>query len=325
MNQTTTNEKQAETLETFRKDVIEGLTSSPKHLQSKYFYDKRGDKLFQKIMDTEQYYLTDAELEIFYTRCKEMLDIVSDFKGGFDLVELGAGDALKSRELLKCLTNARITFKYYPIDISGNIIQIIEKELPNKIKGLTIQGIVGDYFDAVDEAKQYSNNPKFILFLGGNIGNMSPQEALSFCKKLHNRLETGDKVLMGFDLKKNPWTIFNAYNDKEGITREFNLNLLHRINRELNADIEVDQFEHYESYDPESGACKSYLFSLKKQTARIEGVEIHFDENEYIFMETSHKYTVEETRALAEKSGFKPITQLFDSKNWFTDVVWERV
>lgn len=325
MNQTTTNDKKAETLETFKNDVIKGLSSNPKHLQAKYFYDKRGDKLFQKIMNTEQYYLTDAELEIFNTRCKEMLDLVSGFTGGFDLVELGAGDALKSTELLKCFKKAELDFNYYPIDISDNTIQIIEKELPKKITGLKIKGIIGDYFDALEEAKLYSKRPKFILFLGGNIGNMSPDEALNFCKKLHHHLKNGDRILIGFDLKKNPWTIFNAYNDKEGITREFNLNLLHRINRELNADIDINQFEHYESYDPESGACKSYLFSLKEQTATIEGIEVHFDENEYIFMETSHKYTVKEIGTLAKKSGFNPITELFDSKNWFTDVVWERI
>ncbi|MEJ6980214.1 L-histidine N(alpha)-methyltransferase [Pedobacter sp. P351] len=325
MNHISQKDKHSETTETFKKDVIKGLRSTPKFLQSKYFYDKRGDKLFQKIMEAEQYYLTDAELEIFNTRCREMLEIVSDFEHGFDLVELGAGDALKSAELLKCLSNANIDFSYYPIDISGNIIQTIEKELPKKIKDLKIKGITGDYFDALEEVKAFSKNPKLLLLLGGNIGNMPPDDALIFCNKLHNHLKQGDKVLIGFDLKKNPWTIFNAYNDKDGITREFNLNLLHRINRELDADINVNQFEHYESYDPESGACKSYLFSLIAQTITIEGIDIHFEENECIFMETSQKYTIEETQVLAKKSGFKPLTQLFDSRNLFTDVVWERL
>jgi L-histidine Nalpha-methyltransferase len=320
-----TIQKATDTLETFRRDVLKGLTSSPKHLQSKYFYDKRGDKLFQRIMDSDQYYLTDAELEIFNTRCSEMLDIVSRFTGPFDVVELGAGDALKSTELLKCLTNAGKDFRYYPIDISENIIKLVEKELPKKVEGLKIEGINGDYFDALKEAKKRSANPKLVLLLGGNIGNMPPEEANAFCKTLHHRLAKGDMVLIGFDLKKNPWTIFNAYNDKDGITREFNLNLLHRINRELGADFDVSQFEHYESYDPESGACKSYVFSLREQTVLIDGVEINFEENEYIFMETSHKYTPNQTKKMAEASGFKPITELFDSKNWFTDVIWERI
>lgn len=324
MNHTIEKSKLAETIETFKQDVIIGLCSNPKYLDSKYFYDKQGDKLFQKIMDSEQYYLTDAELEIFNTRCKEMLDVVSDFKQGFDLVELGAGDALKSTELLKCLTKANLDFSYYPIDISDHIIQVIEKELPKKIKGLKIKGITGDYLEALEEANTFSKKPKLVLFLGGNIGNMPPEDALIFCEKLHRYLTKGDKVLMGFDLKKNPWTIFNAYNDKDGITREFNLNLLHRINRELDANINVNQFEHYESYDPKTGACNSYLFSLIEQTITIKGVKIHFKENEYISMEISQKYTVEETQELAKKSGFKPITQFFDSRKWFTDVVWER-
>lgn len=319
----TTKNNQTNIIDQFKQDVIKGLTSTPKHLHSKYFYDKRGDKLFQKIMATEQYYLTDAELEIFNSRCKEMLDIVKDFADGFDLVELGAGDALKSTELLKCFINEKKDFTYYPIDISDNIIQVIEKELPKKIKNLQIKGIAGDYFDALERAKQLSKKPKLVLFLGGNIGNMPPTEALEFCRQLHNHLSKNDRILIGFDLKKNPWTIFNAYNDKDGITREFNLNLLHRINRQLDANIKVNQFEHYESYDPETGACKSYLFSLKKQTIVIHGIDIEFEENEHIFMETSQKYTLEQTQQMAKSSGFKPIVQLFDSKNWFTDVVWE--
>lgn len=317
--------KQSKTIRSFKQDVIEGLTSSPKYLHSKYFYDKQGDKLFQKIMAAEQYYLTDAELEIFNSRCKEMLDIVKDFADGFDLIELGAGDALKSTELLKCFSNAKKDFTYYPIDISDNIIQVIEKELPKKIKNLKIKGIPGDYFYGLEQANKQSKKPKLVLLLGGNIGNMLPEEALEFCRKLHQHLSKNDRVLIGFDLKKNPWTIFNAYNDKDGITREFNLNLLHRINRELEANIKVNQFEHYESYDPESGACKSYLFSLKKQTIVIDNIDIEFEENEYIFMETSQKYTLEQTHQMAKSSEFKPIVQLFDSKNWFTDVVWEKI
>lgn len=321
MNQTI--DKETEQLDAFKEDVIAGLTSTPKYLHSKYFYDKRGDKLFQKIMEAEQYYLTDAEMEIFNTRCTEMVDVVSSFTEGFDLIELGAGDALKSTELLRCLSNHKKDFRYYPIDISANIIQLVEKELPKKIPGLKIQGVVGEYFAALEEANELSDRPKLVLFLGGNLGNMPPKEALDFCKKLKGYLKKGDKVLIGFDLKKNPWTIFNAYNDKDGITRDFNLNLLHRINRELNADIDVNHFDHYESYDPETGACKSYLFSLKKQRATIDGVEIDFYENEHIFMETSHKYTLEETNQMANNSGYTPVNQLFDSKNWFTDVVWE--
>jgi L-histidine Nalpha-methyltransferase len=322
MTETTTDQQ---AIETFKKDVIDGLSASPKYLNSKYFYDRRGDKLFQKIMDTEEYYLTDAELEIFNTRCKEMLEIVDHFDGAFDLIELGAGDALKSTELLKCLTNAKKDFTYYPIDISGNIVQLVERELPKKVKDLKITGITGDYFDGLEEAKKLSGNPKLVLFLGGNIGNMPPEEALVFCKELHSHLSKNDVVLMGFDLKKNPWTIFNAYNDKNGITREFNLNLLQRINRELGANFPVNEFEHYESYDPESGACKSYLFSLTEQKVEIDGIEIHFAENEYIFMETSHKYTVEQINEMASKSGFKLVTHLFDSKSWFTDAVWQRL
>jgi dimethylhistidine N-methyltransferase len=252
-----------------------------------------------------------------------MRDLVSRFPDGFDLIELGAGDALKSTELLKCLVKAEKDFTYFPIDISEHIVQLVETELPKKIKNLNIKGTAGDYFVALEEVKLYSKRPKLVLFLGGNIGNMPPEDALDFCTELHSHLSTGDLVLIGFDLKKNPWTIFNAYNDKDGITRDFNLNLLHRINRELDANFDVSQFDHYESYDPETGACKSYLFSLQEQRATIGDVEISFEENEYIYMETSHKYTLDQTKKMAAKAGFKPIAHLFDSQKWFTDVIWE--
>jgi len=317
--------KETETLETFKRDVLTGLTSSPKHLYSKYFYDKNGDIIFQKIMNDKQYYLTNTELGILKTSCDKLLDIVNHFTDGFDLIELGAGNALKSVEILNCFTEAKLDFTYYPIDISDNIIRTLEKELPAKINNLNIKGFIGEYFTALQEVCKYSHQPKLVLFLGANIGNMSPDGTLSFCMELHKNLAPGDRVLIGFDLIKNPWIIFNAYNDTNGLTKEFNLNLLKRINRELSANINLHNFDHYESYEPETGACKSYLFSLVDQSVIIENTEICFAENELIFMETSQKYTMDQINRMAAQSGFKPITRLVDSKTWFTDVIWERL
>ncbi|HEY0898819.1 MAG TPA: L-histidine N(alpha)-methyltransferase [Sphingobacteriaceae bacterium] len=309
----------------FLQDVLTGLNATPKYLHSKYLYDGQGDILFEEIMHSQEYYVTDCEMEIFQTQCERLCEYIKSFFNGFDVIELGAGDGIKSYHLLKCLQTQNTDFTYYPIDISTQMIGHLEETLPEKIPGLKVNGLNGDYFDMLEEATRLSDKPKVVLFLGANIGNMPPPEAEQFCRKLHSLLQKGDLVLMGFDLQKNPWVIFNAYNDHGGITREFNLNLLRRINTELGADFDLDHFEHYENYDPETGACKSYIISLKEQVVHIDKKPIKFKENEYVFTETSQKYRLDETDELAVKTGFKPLDHLFDSKKWFTDVLWEVV
>jgi len=309
----------------FLQDVLTGLHATPKYLHSKYLYDGQGDILFEEIMHSQEYYVTDCEMEIFQTQCERLCEYIKSFFNGFDVIELGAGDGIKSYHLLKCLQTQNTAFTYYPIDISTQMISHLEDTLPEKIPGLKVKGLNGDYFDMLEEATRLSDKPKVVLFLGANIGNMPPADAEVFCQKLHGLLHKGDLVLMGFDLQKNPWVIFNAYNDHGGITREFNLNLLRRINTELGADFDLEHFEHYENYDPETGACKSYIISLKDQVVHLDDKDIRFKENEYIFTETSQKYRLDETDELAIKTGFKPLDHLFDSKKWFTDVLWEVV
>ncbi len=307
----------------FLQDVLTGLRASPKYLHSKYLYDGQGDILFEEIMHSQEYYVTDCEMEILQTHCERLAEYIRSFFRGFDVVELGAGDATKTYHLLKCLLEVDPDFTYYPIDISTQMISQLEKTLPEKIPGLRVSGLNGDYFDMLEKASTLTEKPKIVLFLGANIGNMPPSEAEGFCSRLHKLLNKGDLVLMGFDLQKNPWVIFNAYNDQGGITREFNLNLLRRINTELDADFDLEHYEHYESYDPETGACKSYIISLKEQQVHISGHPISFKENEYVYTETSQKYQPEQIDDLASRTGFKPLDQFFDSKRWFTDVLWE--
>lgn len=310
-------------MDQFMYDVVKGLTANPKYLLSKYFYDAEGDKIFQQIMHAPEYYLMNCELEIFKTRCKEIVEVFRRFEGGFDIIELGAGDAYKSTELLRCLLEEKMNFTYYPTDISENVVKFVERELPRKLPELEIRGLVGEYFDALQESTRISARPKVVLFLGSNIGNMPPREAVTFCENIRKHLAPGDLTLIGFDLKKNPWIIFNAYNDKAGITKKFNLNLLKRINDELGGNFDLEQFDHFENYDPESGACKSYLFSLREQNVAINGTAIPFKENEYIYMETSHKYSIDQIDKLSNKCLFRTVIHLFDSKHWYTDVIWE--
>ncbi|MFA6087248.1 L-histidine N(alpha)-methyltransferase [Mucilaginibacter sp.] len=306
----------------FYTDVIAGLTSSPKRLNSKYFYDAVGDKLFQDLMNCPEYYPTDCEMEIFTSRTAELGKAITADGDTFDLIELGAGDASKSSHLLSYLIDKKADFTYLPIDISGNVISYLNITLPVTLPGIKITGLQGEYFDMLKKAASISNNRKVVMFLGSNIGNMPVAEAEVFCRELRNNLSPGDMVLVGVDLKKNPKTILAAYNDQGGITKKFNLNLLERINRELQGNFNIGQFDHYATYDPESGACKSYLISLVDQQVKIGEEIISFKKDEYIYMEISQKYTVEQTSNIAIAAGFKPLNQVFDSKNWFVDVIW---
>ncbi len=307
----------------FKNEILNGLSEEPKHLLSKYFYDKKGDELFQQIMNMPEYYLTDCELEIFTRKKNEIAKAVRAFDEPFDLVELGAGDATKSSYLLEYLVAQNADFTYMPIDISANIISILEENLTSKIPELQMTGLNGEYFEMLDKANEISSRRKVILFLGGNIGNMEIEEAYEFCNALKSKLNPNDILLIGFDLKKNPHTILAAYNDKAGITSSFNLNLLTRINEELAADFNIDQFSHYQTYDPLSGACRSYLISIEDQKVHIDDQEIRFKANEAVYMEISQKYSEKEIDIMARKTGFKPLKQISDTRGWFVDAIWK--
>jgi L-histidine N-alpha-methyltransferase len=305
-------------------DVFKGLSAPLKHLDSKYFYDETGDRLFQEIMDCPEYYLTKCELEILSKQSHSIIDFMLSRHESFDVVELGAGNALKSGYFLRELIHKNVPFTYYPIDISFNVISLLEKELPEAIPRLKMHTLCGEYIEMLKKASALSDRPKVILFLGSNIGNFSPESAAQFFIEIKRHLNPGDMLLTGFDLKKDPRVILNAYNDKAGITRQFNLNLLHRINRELEADFKTSQFDHFPTYDPQTGACKSYLVSLQDQVVRIgEADFITFREGEPISTEISQKYSLDEIEGMADQGGYKLMNNFFDSRNWFVDSLWE--
>ncbi len=309
----------------FLADVLKGLKSSPKYLHSKYFYNKKGDELFQKIMDSEDYYLTNCEMEILREQSEGIVEIVKKEHESLDVVELGAGDATKSIHFLKAMQARASVDKYLPVDISSNIIEMLEKSFSEKIPGLSMQGLNGDYLSMLKKVKDISENFKLVLFLGANIGNIAASDVGKFCSELRSCLNPGDLVLIGFDLKKNPHIISAAYNDRDGYTKKFNLNLLDRINEELEGNFDVSKFQHYPMYDPSTGASKSFLISTEQQTATVCGEEIRFGKDEPIYMEISQKYAVAETDEIAVHAGFIPIGHFFDSKKWFADVLWKCV
>ncbi|WP_213280018.1 L-histidine N(alpha)-methyltransferase [Chryseobacterium indologenes] len=306
----------------FGSDVLKGLSAHPKKLSSKYFYDKAGDRLFQQIMAMPEYYLTNCELDIFQNKTEELAKAISNINESFDLIELGAGDAMKSSYLLRHLVEKGTDFTYMPIDISGNILSVLQENLKKKLPELEILPLEGEYFDMLDKATGISKRKKVVLFLGGNIGNMESEEARHFCSEVKRKLNTGDLFLVGFDLKKNPKTILAAYNDPAGITASFNLNLLTRINRELKADFKLENFQHYQNYDPVSGACRSFLVSLCDQEVHVGNHLFQFKKDELIDMEISQKFSEQDIKKLAGDSGFHILVEIKDTKNWFVDSIW---
>lgn len=306
----------------FREEVIEGLSAPHKRLSSKYFYDAVGDKLFQQIMRCDEYYLTRSELEILSEQSRAIASTLLEEEAMYDVVELGAGDATKSIYLLQALNNARGLHTYYPIDISANVIAHLERTLPAKLRDVDIVGMNGEYMPMLERVMAVSNRPKILLFMGANIGNMLPAEAVQFCTTLGQHMSANDKLLIGFDLKKNPQTILAAYNDSAGITKAFNLNLLSRINRELDGDFDITGFAHYPTYDPGTGACRSYLMSLRRQTVHIGEHTFTFEKDEPIYTEISQKYSANDILELANASGFVVEEYFYDSARYFTDMVW---
>lgn len=308
----------------FYRDVAAGLSARPKRLDSKYFYDAAGDRLFQQIMQCPEYYPTRCEMEIITQQNRQIVQCIREHLPAFDVVELGAGDATKSIHLLRRLLDEGLQYTYYPVDISRNVIDQLEQALPARLPGLQVQGLNGEYMDMLQEAAARSHRNKLVLFMGGNIGNFTPEEALAFCRSIREHLQPGDLLLTGFDLKKHPQLVLDAYNDRQGLTRAFNLNLLHRINRELDADFRPEQFDHFPVYDPVTGACKSYLVSKQQQEVHIgRHISIGFEANEPIYMEISQKYSLHETEQMARAAGFTPVQCFLDQQQWFADCLWK--
>ncbi len=309
----------------FAKDTLEGLTAKEKFLHSKYFYDDNGSRIFQDIMQMPEYYLTDSEFEILSLQAKQIVDALN-FNQPYNIVELGAGDGFKTFKLLEYLVHNNIEFHYVPIDISQEAIDLLTAKLKEKLPSLSIYSRVGDYFEILKKENTQTKTPSLLLFLGSNIGNYDDVKARELLNIFNNNMKAGDKLLIGFDLKKNPVIIRNAYDDKHGITKKFNLNLLVRINKTLNADFEIDNFDFYSYYNPKNGEVKSYLVSLKEQKIQLGKLDviIKFKQNELIWTELSKKYTQKGVENFAKNANFTVNQHFLDCKQYFVDSLWEK-
>lgn len=310
----------------FAEEVKAGLSAPQKYLSSKYFYDAVGDKLFQKIMQLPEYYLTRAEFDILEQYKAAILQPLIEKKERFNLIEMGAGDGLKTRLLLGYLYEKRVPFTYYPIDISANVLRQLEDALKEQFPEMSVEPIQGTYQEALANRHWDQRHPSMMLFLGSNIGNFLKGEALGLLEEIAQVLRSQDMLLAGFDLKKDPAIILNAYNDSQGITRDFNLNLLYRINRELGGDFDPYKFKHWPVYDPVNGECRSYLVSTERQTVEIKALDVRFqfDEYEAVFTEVSKKYSLSELGKYAQEKGFEVMRNFKDTKGYFTDSLWRK-
>ena len=305
--------------------VADGLRRAPKSLSSMYFYDEAGSALFQQIMGLPEYYPTRAEYGIFAAHGPAIAAALdpADAPGPFALVELGAGDGLKTKLLLRELLATSDDFTYVPVDISPSALAGLAASLAAELPGLRTVPVATDYATALAQLAARPGR-KAVLFLGSNIGNFAPTERAAFLGQLAAPLGAADRLLIGFDLQKDPRRIRAAYDDARGVTAAFNLNLLARLNRELGADFDLGHWQHYTDYDPLSGAVRSYLVSDRAQAVRVTALQqtFQFAAWEVIHTENSYKFTPPQIAALAAAAGLRVVATFDDGD--FADVVLAR-
>lgn len=308
----------------FARDVRHGLSCHRKALPSRYFYDEIGSRLFQRITRLDEYYLYRAEKEILETYAAEMTE--RWHTRPFRLIELGAGDGEKTSILLRHLLAAGLQFDYTPIDICQDVLADLTRSLRKHAAphDLRVHGIVAEYFEALSMLNGHHGHT-MVLFLGSNVGNFRPDESRRFLRRVRRMLVPGDRLLIGFDLKKDPAVLLRAYDDSEGVTRDFNFNLLERINRELGGEFDRERFRHYGTYNVALGRMESWLVSLADQRVMVRGLgrSFKFARGEGIHVECSYKYTVEQIECMARANGFEARRNFFDRRGWFVDSLWE--
>jgi dimethylhistidine N-methyltransferase len=286
--------------DSFREDVIAGLSQPQKSLPPKYFYDAEGSRLFDHICRLAEYYPTRAELAL--TR-RHLADIARFAGRGCELIEYGSGESLKTRLLLRALRPS----VYVPVDISPSALEGAARRLSREFSWLHIFAVVGDFSQPLrlPVFRQRAGRRRVVYFPGSTIGNLETGEAQAFLAMSRAQGGAGGAMLIGVDLKKDANVLHAAYNDARGVTARFNLNLLARINRELGADFDLRRFRHYAFYNAALGRVEMHLASLTPQVVRIGRHRFEFDRGETIHTENSCKYSVAEFRALAAEAGFR--------------------
>jgi len=312
-------------------DVVKGLSSSPKCIPSKYLYDKTGSSLYEEITQLKEYYLWEAELELFK---KNAQVIVSSCKlspaSTISIVELGAGDGSKTRVLLEAFISQNVSFTYYPVDISHDAMRSLLVNFSHL--NADIHAVAADYVQGLKAVLEMNpENPVVLLFVGSTIGNLPREECSRFLMKIYAALREGDTFITGWDLKKSPDVIHAAYNDKAGVTTKFIKNILTRINRELRTDIKLDDFNYHASYDPVEGYMRLFLVPLMACQISIPAVgstgrknTISLKKLEPIFISQSQKFNVDEAHSILQNAGFSKIRDFFDPQLLFLETIAQK-
>lgn len=315
----------------FAKDVEKGLNDKQKHISPKFFYDKKGSRLFEEICMQPEYYLNRIESQILKNSVDEILKII----GGQEIsvIELGNGNSLKTRILLgPFLTKLKIV-TYFPIDVSLKMLKKSIKDLFREYANLQIYGICSDYvsglvkINAFMKLKREIPNKKFIIFLGSSIGNFDPKDAIDFLHSIARYVLKEDLLLIGIDLEKDKSILDRAYNDKNGITAKFNFNVLARINRELEGEFNISNFEHRSFYNIHKHRIEMHLESKLDQQVRIGaiGKKFYFKKGEKIHTENSYKYSLRRLNKLVKKAGLQVIRNFTDPEEQYTLLLLKKV
>jgi len=298
-------------MDDFHAEVIAGLSAEIKHLSPKFFYDEQGSQWFDAITALPEYYPTRTEIALLQEFGTEIADLL-----GHDnvLVELGSGSSLKIRTLLDVLQPV----VYMPIDISLEHLYQSAISIATDYPELQICAVCADYSEVIELPTLADAYPRVAFFPGSSIGNFEPKEAGLFLQRVATMIGVGGKLLIGVDLRKDPCLLHAAYNDAQEVTAAFNLNLLERINRELEADFKLDSFRHYAFYNPRLHRIEMHLLSMKNQTVRIGETTINFQNGESIHTENSCKYSVEAFQKLAALAGFDTLQVWQDEQSLFS-------
>lgn len=301
--------------ETIEEAVRESLRQTPKALPTRFLYDDAGSELFERITALPEYYPTRTETEILRRRGGEIIEAA-----GYDLsmIEFGSGSSIKTRILIEAALDRQKCLSYAPIDISEGFLRETAESLTQRYDRLNVTALGAEYFDAIQHLPQHTG-PRLIMFLGSNIGNLTHTEANDFLLRIRSSMGPQDRVLLGVDQVKEPAIIEAAYNDRAGVTAEFNKNLLRRLNRELNATFMPTAFRHHAPYDTRFERVEMRLYSLMEQTVAIQdlGETVEFQDGEYIHTEWSHKYSPTSFSALLNGTGLAVQDLWMDGRGWY--------
>ena len=295
---------------TLANDVLDGLTKPFKELAPKHFYDARGSELFEQICELPEYYPTRTELQILRDHAAE---IIAGTEAG-ELVELGAGASDKARVLLDAMRSAGNLRRYVPLDVSQSVVESAARTLIDQYPGLQVHGVVGDFERHLEHVPPTDGAPRLVALLGGTIGNFPPGTRRAVLGKIAGLLSAGDRLLLGTDLVKDPQVIEAAYNDAAGVTAEFNRNLLHVLNRELDADFAPDSFAHVAFYDRRHEWMEMRLRATRACSVLVGDLDlrVEFAAGEELRTEISAKFTPERVAADLEAAGL-------ELERWYTD------